>query len=140
MKTWEQMAPRERDAWIALHLMMSRPSPNLQVNPECPHERGEVRDAVANGWWFDVQWPSRYTTDASLDYQAMQMIRNGWSANALHRFDVALQRIMTLRVHRDDVLLSYAINYEPGDYCHAAFLAMTPLPENDDATDDRATD
>lgn len=65
----------------------------------------------------------RYTTDASADYLILCKVREEWSITMKRHFEdsVAMLDYEHSREFPDE---SPAVYYRPGDYSHAAFLAM----------------
>lgn len=119
------MHPRERDAWIATQIIGAERPTGLDVNPDCPHEFGYLRDGSGNAWWFETMWPPRYTTDSNLDYAVLRHVRFKWPTDTVILFSDQLREIWsTRRVATMERPLSYAdhVMYEPGDYATAAFL------------------
>lgn len=150
MKTWEEMEPRERDVWVAEHVMgwewIVMRVPEGPFRYLCPPDR-ETAEVCRIPEWVetsDHDWRGprangdervtsqtgrmmRYTTDASADYEVLRHVRETWGPKAASEFMDGATSIWAARRAAMYRGLSYndALMYEPGDYSHAAYLALT---------------
>lgn len=145
MKTWDEMEPRERDAWVHQYVF---------GNAFWTNKRGEYTFVVTNLHdgrepWCSSKYPKpdeyapidcadidhmnhivgelvkRFTTDASSDYEVLCRVRETWGPNQFVEFSVRLQSMLTQRLSGDRPLCGAMMFYRPGDYSHAAYLALT---------------
>lgn len=125
MKTWDEMEPRERDAWIAVNVMGWTLADRRQMGwGDGPDVwlTGEDRDDPNSN---PTHQDPKFTTDASADYLVLVRVRETWGPNAFVEYSVRLQRLLTLRLTSKHPLCGAMMFYEPGDYSKAAYLALT---------------
>jgi len=140
MKTWQEMEPRERDAWIAEHVMGFVAYYGLDAydgkqDTHSPYCLWGTPEYIAS--WSDMFGESsapngceptyaslpHYTTDPAADYSVLEKVRDTWGDSTgfqTDRFIECLEFIWGM-THWGE---ANPIAYQPGDYSHAAFLAM----------------
>jgi len=107
MSKWDQMMPRDRDLWIAEHVI---------------------------GWcssWEEHTWPS-FTTDAAADYLVLERIRKGQrDGQPIVDWERYLDSLFECFCFSDKSVrrsgcrtYEFIVNYEVGAYSHAAYLAL----------------
>lgn len=133
MKTWDEMEPRVRDAWVHVEVF-GTPQPTctrkLNWGAFCPaHHKHDCCGRLIC---------PRYTTDASSDYEILKRVREEkWiyeKEGQYNEFWNSLAEILRSRdpYYRDTVNqneLHYMLEYRPGDYSHAAYLALTGVAQ-----------
>lgn len=154
MSKWDEMTERERDAWVAEHVMSQRvigetyvSHDGTSVNPTREdwnlrpvyvwneetaklHESDEFFDrswSVVNGHWIGALLPvPDYTADASSDYLVLCTVREEWGTVRIEQFAHGLYRVWTDRDPQQHEVKSKIVwlPYQPGDYSHAAYLAL----------------
>jgi hypothetical protein len=141
MKTWDEMEPRERDAWVAEHVMgwtwiaywkgakrdvrvraLFEPGKCLGKidDPECPWgcitPAGDEPAEIYSG--------AQFSADANADILVLKHIAATWPHEKTNAFVNALT---TIRWPRSNVSVAFSLELfsEIGDYSHAAYLALT---------------
>lgn len=141
MATWDEMTPRERDAWVAENVMgwerepdEQHPGANVAWFKPPVGQRGEN-----TGTTILSSTAKPFTTDASADYLVLQKVRETWTGEPVETFCDALFWIIQnedRKKRHGSTLMdpdwvwksSWIAWYEPGDYSHAAYLALTDTP------------
>lgn len=143
MKTWDEMEPCERDAWVAEHVMVWTLADRRQMG------WGDGPAVWLTGEPFDDEHSNpthqepQFTTDAAADYLVLVRVRETWmnveAANAeggehYRKLRALFHRhlVVTIWGNRGEQRsLPYCewvdreCRYEPGDFAHAAYLAIT---------------
>ena len=146
MKHYDDMSPRERDAWGAEHVMgyvvykgydvydgvIDKKSPyRMLCSPEYfakwTQKFGPSDEGISDDVNLITFRMSNYSTDASADYEILKKVRETWEvifqnafAENLHTSILAIRKTKHPRgLSRNDLLF-----YEPGDYLHAAWMAL----------------
>lgn len=129
---WAAMTARERDAWVAEHVigwrwitdgrrcLLQPPERIATMLPEYVFMFSQIADKV---WEIHGLVPS-YTTDASADYLVLTHVRETWDESALRAFAWHFHSITGLRSRTDAQRAVFALMYEPGNYSHAAYLVI----------------
>lgn len=124
---WDAMTPRERDAWVAEHVMGWRDVDDGkfmakwkgydedtgkvlwdQTDHSGIPSEGGCRDFLPN-----------CSTDASADYLVLKKVRETWGNDKKIKFEMNLES----QFHRTGCC--QAMNYQSGDYSYAAYLTLT---------------
>lgn len=127
---WEAMTPRERDAWVAEHLYGWK---NCRIADGTGETEFET-SAVTKGSMIGVMpggvrgFVMNFTNHADSDHTVLNSILHGWTYEELATFSSHLKQILQTRSTFERQRLSYAMNYQPGDYSHAAYLTLTETP------------
>ena len=124
---WEDMEPRERDAWVAESVMGWRP---YWETAPLEGEIWMLPPGKSHAVESEIAPP--FTTDASADYLVLQKVREMWACPAAKRNERSLLYMFAEHLHeiqyaRKDGCMGNEITpvfYEPGDYSHAAYLAL----------------
>jgi hypothetical protein len=144
-KTWEEMAPRERDAAVAREVIgLSHVMHGLdpmdgwatvpEINP-IPYDPRMADRGCIEGWYHRTEdgWSHvpHYSTSAAADYAVLKHVRETWGLSAqcdkAWAFQNRLQEMWLAR--RPGVLAPpyiVACLYEPGDWSRAALAALSP--------------
>lgn len=138
MATWDEMEPRERDAWVAENVMGyvwfrfrrgdgSTHEILMQEFGKRQCEALKMHTTVESGPCddSDTSGAPQYTTDASADYLVLKRVRDTWDEKMLWNFGQRFHGITGIRAVTDSQQGVFAVMYEPGDYSHAAYLALT---------------
>lgn len=137
MTKYDDMTPRERDAWAAehvfklpvkwlpcwrdfecgeLHVQGSGPAESDGTNEPCYFPSGREEMFLDKLTYWEVV-PS-YSTDASADYLVLKYVREAWDSSVLIKFEI----------HLEGLLATYgsaqAMNYRVSHYINAAWLAL----------------
>lgn len=129
---WEEMQPRERDAWIAENVMgyvwfrFERRDGSRRATLMTETSKRQCEQISLDGCKVvagpceevDASGAPNYTTNASDDYLVLEKVRETWNIVRITEFE---SRLFELQRHRS----LPSISYQPGDYSHAAFLALT---------------
>lgn len=117
---WEAMQPRDRDAWVAEHVMGWEREPQewhpganvVWFRPDeayCREHREQNQSTL-------LATAMTFTTDAAADYLVLERVRETWDEDRRIRFNDWLE-----------VMMTGLSDYRIGQYSQAAFLTM----END---------
>lgn len=134
--TWDEMHPRERDAWIAEHVMgyvwfryhsrgknrgvlMTEFGKNQCEQLTQSPPTSEVDD------WRDTSIAPSYTTDAAADYLVLARFRDSCDTSQACEFVNEVGNIWHARYKAKIDVPRGCIQYEPGDYSHAAFITCS---------------
>jgi hypothetical protein len=147
---WESATARERDAWVAEHVMgllqvkMSRswrdpetgeeqihvedddehPDMTSFGNEPCPSHISEFSSFTCDAAREPVP---NYTTDPAADYLVLEKVRETWDTETLEAFAHGLYATWVERDPKQHEFKSSVVwlPYQPGDYSHSAFLALS---------------
>lgn len=114
MELSEWKADRKADAWIAENVTKL-----LYVHMAINGLRYQVSE---HGHDFEVP---HYTTHVAADYSVLRKVRGMWDFDQTRAFENALYAIWEGRVSSTSVSWPYPTLYRPGDYAHAAWMALT---------------
>lgn len=153
MSKWDEMTERERDAWVATHLFDWRwmrfdghggfPKQHVACVPPETAQRTifnypkdtavEVSERDSHPRFSDwdrmyyrdgnddgLQVIPEFTTDASADYLVLCKVREEWDGNKHEEF-IGILECLFGHTHWGE---GNAMAYQPGDYSHAAYLAL----------------
>lgn len=126
VEQWQSMQHRERDAWIAEHVMRwdrdpddKHPGSNVSwFIPDREH-RGE-----GTGTTVIATTAPPFSSHAEFDYHVLKRVREAWGGKRLWNFAVHFHTITGLRARTAEQQAVFSVMYEPGDWSRAAFLAM----------------
>ena len=143
---WDTAEPHERDSWIAEHVMgwvryygrddAAEPSERtpycLLGSPEYVAEWSKKFGASEepNGEEAIASSLPHFTTDAAADFMVLERVRewggSEWGGEDDTRFQSFCNALPTIWWPRSTVSLHFnlATLYEPGDWSHAAYLAL----------------
>ena len=153
-KHWDDMSPRERDAFGSEHIF-TRPvkwlpcwrdpecgtlviqgndpdSPDMSgfsgTTEPCYFDERLSESFIDDSSYWDVV--PNYSTDASADYLILEKVRETWNR---HRQQLFANRLHEIAYGRfgcwDRCMEEGLMMYEPGDYIHAAWLALASMGE-----------
>ena len=116
---WAAMNDAGRNEWIAANVMRWKRADRRAMgwgvgpvvwitaeNPDDPNSNPTVQDP-------------QFTTDVAADYLVLCLVRETWDELQAARFADRLISVWESR------LGDYALHYHPGDYSHAAYLALS---------------
>jgi hypothetical protein len=128
---WDAATARERDCWVAEKVMGWR---QVSIPPvEHAFAKCEGREPDPGPWrvmpGYDpitaLKSVPEYTTDPAADYEVLKRVRETWEDTS--DFHHALSEIWGFRHFRTKHMLWVnPLLYEPGDWAHAAYLALSP--------------
>lgn len=124
---WDAAKPWQRDAWLAANVMPLRVGEYVAVD-----DMGAA--ILRKGDSGSCAQIDRYTTDPAADYEVLKRVRSAWDREMVRKFSLRLFAVLAARrkSHGGDLgvndmqLLAYEL--APGDYSHAAYLALSPSP------------
>ena len=125
MKHYDDMEPRERDAWGAEHVMGWQ-RVEIALNAIATIDNRFTPDFMGsyNGTRTVVH---PYSTDASADYEILKKVRETWDWKWLMAFENHLVTVQESYAKDKDDPGSWhdfsQLLYQPGDYLHSAWLA-----------------
>ncbi len=131
---WDTMEPRERDRWIASSVFagIAQWKKPPYVMCLCPYEPGPFieKDGTWSAFCLKCGEPKgyhngfpRFSTELEADYLVLEHVRNEWIFSTRQKFSHALATIFG-RQSTAECWPDRALRYRPGDYSHAAFLAL----------------
>lgn len=141
---WDEMTPRQRDAWVAENVMHS------QIFVHIDGAYHEVAERLCNdyekshwwkAWWKPVKGEALpddsyfgryYSSRVEHDYLVLCKAREEWGGKQdgfmeRDRFLFHLRCIISKRVLGDNDWIQQTVAYfyyEPGDYSHAAWMVL----------------
>lgn len=133
-ETWVEMGPRERDAWVAEHVLgwkreseEQHPGANVAWFVPSPKFRGTGTGTTVHA---STAMPHSSTADA--DYEVLKHVRETWGEPGARRNERSLLYMFAEYLHeiqypRKDGCMGLELTpvfYKPGDYSAAAYLSL----------------
>ena len=130
---WDNATARDRDAWVAEHVLEWEPMPpepgsNMRwFRPDEKYARSEGGKRILS------TTPLPFTADAAADFVVLERVRETWSGEQAEAFSGFLCQIIQAKDREERYKktprgchrTAWMCWYEPGDYSHAAWMAMT---------------